>query len=173
MRLRGIEPIVSPRTAWAVGPGGVVAVAGTERYEIDVHRAPDFSLERRIRRAVPTVQATQALAMATVGKGMQVMTPTGRRTCDTREVVEKRRFAPAIPPITRLAVSPAGEIFLARWALPGEGAPIDILSLDGDYRGTLAPGFPFPDAFLGDDRIVVVEENDLGLESEAVYGMRR
>lgn len=104
---------------------------------------------------------------------MQVMTPMGRLTCDPKEVVEKRRFAPTVPPIARLAVSPSGEIFVARWAPPGEEASIDVLSLEGDYRGTLASGFPFPDAFLDDGRMVVIEEDDLGLESVAVYALRR
>jgi hypothetical protein len=150
-----------------------VVVAGTARYELDIYLAPDFRLQRRIRRDVPPINATAAMAKATVGDGMRVMTPAGERVCDADEVVEKRRFEERVPPIARVAVSPAGEIFLQRWAPDGEPRSIDVFDADGVYQGTLAPGFPFPDAFLGEDRIVLTEEDDLGLRSVAVYRILR
>ncbi len=82
-------------------------------------------------------------------------------------------MAPEIPPVARLVISPTGEIFLERWAREGEERSIDVLGPDGDYWGTLAPGFPFPDAFLGKDRIVVKEEDELGLTSLSVYRVSR
>jgi len=173
MGFSGIPPIFAPTTRWASGPGGSVVVAGTARYELDIYQAPDFRLQRRIRRDVRPIEATAAMAKATVGDGMRVMTPAGERVCDADEVVEKRRFAERVPPIARVAVSPGGEILLQRWAPDGEPRSIDVLDADGVYQGTLAPGFPFPDAFLGEDRIVLTEEDDLGLRSVAVYRILR
>jgi len=150
-----------------------VVVVGTDHYEVDLYAPPGFSLVRRIRRQVPAIPATEARARATVGDGMRMMSAAGVRICDATEVVEKRGFAPVVPPISAVAVSPNGEIFLQRWAPEGEDRPIDILTLDGEYQGTLTPGFPFPEAFLGGDRIVVSERDELDLSSVAVYRIGR
>ncbi len=173
MTLSGMAPLFAPRTRWAASPGGMVAVAGTLRYEIDLYRQPEFILERRIRRRVPVIVATEELARESLGDGMRMVGAGGERVCDAAEVVEKRGFSPEIPPVASLVISPAGEIFLERWAPEGEERSIDVLDLAGEYRGTLAPGFPFPTAFLGEDRIVVREEDDLGLTSVAVYRVSR
>lgn len=173
MFLSGIEPIFAPRLRWAVGSGSVVAVAGTGGYEVDVYRGPDFAVERRIRRSLPPVESTEALARNSVGDAMRVMTPAGERVCDPEEVVRKRGFAPTVPPISSIALSPEGEIFVRRWAPKGEDGPVDVLNADGEYLGTLAPGFPVPSAFLGQDRIVVREEDEMELASVVVYRIKR
>lgn len=173
MGFSGIPPIFAPTTLWTSGPGGSVVVAGTAGYELDIYQAPDFHLRTRIRRDVPPIDATAAMAKATVGDGMRVMTPAGERVCDADEVVEKRRFAETVPPIAGVAVSTRGEIFLQRWAPEGEPRSIDVLDANGVYQGTLEPGFPFPEAFLGEDRIVRTEEDDLGLRSVVVYRLLR
>ncbi len=173
MRLSAIPPLFRPSTRWAAGPDGTVGVAGTERYEIDLYQPPAFSLKTRVRRQVPVIQATRELALEEIGDGMRMIGAGGERVCDANEVVEKRGFAKEIPPITRVVYSPRGELFLERWAREGEGKAIDVLARDGEYLGTLAPGFPFPDAFLGEDRIVVKEQDDLGLTSVAIYRLIR
>lgn len=173
MRLSGIAPIFAPTMRWSAGPGGVVVVVATERYEVDVYREPGFRLERRIRRALPAIEATSETAEATVGDGMRVMTSLGERVCDAAEVVEKRGFEKDVPPIARVTVSPEGEILLQRWAPEGEPRLIDVLTLDGRYVGTLTAGFPFPEAFLGDDRILVTEEDELEMTSLVVYRITR
>jgi len=173
MTLSGAPPLFAPSIRWAPGPGGEVAVVVGSRYEIDIYRQPGFPLERRIRRSVPVIPATAELARESIGEGMRMVGAGGERVCDAAEVVEKRGFAPEIPLVVRLVISPAGEIFLERWAPEGEAPTIDVLDLSGEYRGTLAPGFPFPNAFLGEDRIVVREEDELGLTSVAVYRVSR
>jgi len=173
MQLSGIEPIFGPTTLWAVGLDSILAVVGTGRYEVDLYRRPSFRLDRRIRRQVPAILATEAMAKATIGDAMRVVAAGGERVCDAQEVVEQRGFAPEVPPIAQVAISPAGELFLQRWAPQGEERAIDVLTLDGHYLGTLAPGFPFPEAFLGDDRMVVRERDELDLASVVVYRMRR
>ncbi len=173
MSLGGVPPLFRPSTRWAAAPGGLMGVVGTARYEIDLYQPPAFSLQSRVRREVPVIQATRELALEEIGDGMRMIGAGGERVCDANEVVEKRGFTEEIPPITGIIFSPLGEIFLERWAREGEGRAIDVLGKDGEYRGTLAPGFPFPDAFLGDDRIVVKEEDELGLTSVAVYRLTR
>lgn len=173
MQLGSMRPIFSPRTLWAAGPEGEVFVSDTDRFEIDVYRAPDFDLVRRIRRHVPVQAANADLALATVGDGMRMMTSAGTRTCDSQEVVEQQGFAPTIPSIANLIASPTGELFVSRWALPDEAPPIDVFSVEGNYIGTLPAGFPFPDAFLADGRFVVTEEDELGIQSVEVYSIRK
>jgi hypothetical protein len=172
MRLSAIAPLFTPSTRWAASEE-TVAVMGSARFELDLYRPPGFELTKRIRRSLPAIRATEEIARETVGEGMRVMGPGGERICDASEVVEKRGFLPEIPPVTRLALSPAGEFFLERWARKGEDRLIDVLDPDGEYQGTLAPGFPFPDAFLGEDRIVVKEEDELGRTSLAVLRVTR
>ncbi|MGW8264922.1 MAG: 6-bladed beta-propeller [Longimicrobiales bacterium] len=173
MRLSGTAPVFAPTMKWSGGPGGVVAVVGTERYEVDIYSGPDFGLERRIRRTLPPIEATAAMARATVGDGMRVLAPGGERVCDADEVVKKRGVASVVPPISGVTVSPQGEIFLQRWAPEGEPRLIDVLTLAGEYVGTLPPGFPFPRAFLGKDRVLVTEEDELELTSLVVYRITR
>jgi len=173
MGLSGIPPLFSPSTLWAPGPEGRLVVVGTNRYEVDVYRAPTFDLERRIRRNVPVLEASRKLAEGEVGDAMRVMTPSGERRCEAAEVAEKRGWAPEIPPISRVAVSPAGDVFLERWAPRGEDSAIDVLAPDGSYRGTLAPGFPFPTAFLDETHLVTTEDNELDLTSVVVYRIGR
>lgn len=173
MGFSGMPRIFAPTTHWAAGQDGLVVVVGTGRYEVDLYRQPGFRLERRIRRAVPAIQATAEMAKASMGGAMRVMTSAGERVCDADEVVEQRGFAPQVPPISDVAVSPRGNIYLERWAPKDEPRSIDLLSPDGAYMGTLASGFPFPAAFLGDDRIVVTEEDEMGLRSVVVYRIER
>ncbi len=173
MGFSGMPRIFAPTTHWGAGQNGLVVVVGTGRYEVDLYRQPGFRLERRIRRAVPAIQATAEMAKASMGGAMRVMTSAGERVCDADEVVEKRGFASQVPPISDVAISPLGDIYLERWAQDDEPRAIDVLSPDGTYVGTLAPGFPFPAAFLGDDRIVVTEEDEMGLRSVVVYRVVR
>ena len=173
MQLSGMEPVFAPRTHWASAPGDRLVVVMTGGYEVDVYGQPGYVLERRIRRGVPVIHATEPMARATMGDAMRMVGSGVERVCDAEEVVEKRGFAPEVPPIAALAVSPGGEIYLQRWAPEGEDRAIDVLSLDGKYLGTLAPGFPFPDAFLGEDRIVVEEQGEFDLSSVVVYRIGR
>jgi hypothetical protein len=169
MSISGMGPLFEARTLWAAGPDGTVLVAGTSRYEVDIFRQPSFELERRIRRAVPAIEADAAMAEASIGDAMRVMAGGQERICDASEVAEKRGFAPVVPPVAAMVVAPSGEIYLQRWALEEEDRVIDVLSPEGEYMGTLAGGLPFPEAFLGDDRFVVTEEDELGLASVVVY----
>jgi len=173
MSLSGMPPIFAPGLEWAANRRGMVAVAGTGRYEIDIYRQPSFTLERRIRREVPVMEATEAMARASVGENMKLMTPGGYRVCEAGEVVQERGFAPVVPPIAALALSPEGRIWVQRWAPEGEGRSVDVLAPNGAFLGTLESGSPFPEAFLDEDRIVVREEDELGLPSVVVFQIQR
>lgn len=68
--------------------------------------------------------------------------------------LESMEFADEIPVITAMRVDPwSGQIWVRRAAEGGIEAgsggdgPIDVLTADGDYLGTLAAGEPLPDAF--------------------------
>jgi len=173
MRFSGMPPIFGPSLRWSANRRGTVAVAGREGFEIDLYRQPGFDLARRIRREVPAIPATVEMAQASIGESMKVMTPGGYRVCEAREVVEERGFAPVVPVIAELAISPEGSIWVRRRSAEGQEGSTDVLGPDGAYLGTLPPDSPFPDAFLDEGRILVIEEDELGLSSVVVYRIQR
>ena len=72
------------------------------------------------------------------------------------------RFFPEVPVIAALRATPRGTLWIQRSMEPGadEPGPIDVISRDGSYVGTLAPGQPnMPDAF-GPDGLVAFIETD-------------
>ena len=75
---------------------------------------------------------------------------------------ENMRFFPEVPVIAALRATPRGTLWIQRSMEPGadEPGPIDVISRDGSYVGTLAPGQPnMPDAF-GPDGLVAFIETD-------------
>lgn len=60
-------------------------------------------------------------------------------------------------------------IWVQRTALPGETGPIDILSADGRYFGSLAPGgLRIPRAFGPDGLLAYVERDELDIQRVVV-----
>jgi len=79
------------------------------------------------------------------------------------EQVENMVFAEVIPVIADMAVGPGDLIWVARTGPGGDGhGPIDILTADGAYIGTLPTGGPeIPDAFGPDGLMAYIETDDL------------
>ena len=74
-------------------------------------------------------------------------------------------FPEEMPVITNLAVDWSDRIWVQRSALPGEGGPIDILSADGQYFGSLpAHGLRIPGAFGPGGLLAYVERDDLDIQ---------
>ena len=66
----------------------------------------------------------------------------------------------------------AGNLCVRRAAPRGKLAPIDLFGLDGDYLGTLE-GLAMPAAFPSEDRIAVIETDELDIERIVVYRVTR
>lgn len=80
-----------------------------------------------------------------------------------RARVERMTFAEVIPAIEALAVDFDDRLWVARTPLPDEEGPIDIVTADARYLGTIPPGgLRIPDAFGPDGLMAYVETHDLG-----------
>jgi hypothetical protein len=154
-------PLFTPSMTWAV-QGGTVAVANTGSYAIELYR--DGELVRVVRREVAPRPVTTEIAMASLGEGMRVRTQQGELLCDPAEVVSEQGFEPFLPVVSELAIAPDGTLWVRRYALAGEAAPVDVFDPDGRYLGTLPDAGSFPVAFLPEGRILVSEEDAAGVQ---------
>ncbi|HET6680115.1 MAG TPA: hypothetical protein VFG84_02875 [Gemmatimonadaceae bacterium] len=161
MGFSGMEPLFSPYLVWTTAEN-ITVVARNPDYLIEVYDGD--SLVRRLTRDVAPQPANSEVARASLGDGMVVGTPSGRRVCDPAEVVEKRGVAPYLPMVERLALAPDGTLWVERWAVDADSRSIDIFAPEGEYLGTLAPGTPMPVGFLPDGTILAVAEDDAGVQ---------
>jgi hypothetical protein len=82
--------------------------------------------------------------------------------------VEGMEFADVIPAIRQIAVDPSGRIWVVRNPeRVGRDEPIDLLTADGHYIGTLT-GYDVPRAVSASGLAVWVEKNDLDIEQIVV-----
>jgi hypothetical protein len=170
MGFSGMPPLFQPTLRWDA-TGGRTAIATDETYEV---RVLEGGREVRIlRRDIPPTPATKELALRQVGDAMQVRTEGGVRRCLPDDVVEQQGFAPVIPAISAIVVSPDGRLWVQRGGVRDEPKPIDIFSPDGEYEGTLPAGSPFPILFLPDGRIGAAETDDMDVTRLVVYGVTR
>lgn len=80
-----------------------------------------------------------------------------------RDGIERMTFAEVIPAIGALAVDGEDRLWVARTPPPGEEGPIDIVTADARYLGTIPPGgLRIPDAFGPDGLVAYVDTHDLG-----------
>ena len=80
-----------------------------------------------------------------------------------RARIEEMTFAEVIPAIEALAVDFDDRLWVARTPLPDEEGPIDIVTPDARYLGTIQPGgLRIPDAFGPDGLMAYVDTHDLG-----------
>lgn len=174
MSFSGMVPLFTPTLRWAAAGRRVAVVAGPD---YDVLVMEEGRPVMRVRRDVAPRPATERLALAEVGEGMQVRTEDGVRVCDPREVVEQRGFAPVVPVVDRVALAPDGSLWVKRTGTDEEGAGevgreagrVDLFAPDGSYLGTLPSGSPFPIAFFPDGRIAAAETDALEVTRLVVY----
>ena len=157
MSFTNMPPLFAPTLRWAARSGRV-AVAASAEYEVRV--VAGDSLLRVIRRAVAPLAATLAEAKREIGEAMTVRTEGGERRCASEEAAEQRGYAPVIPAIARLAIDPAGRLWVERGHVRGDPAAIDLYDDGGDYLGTLPAGTPFPTAFLSATRLATLSTDE-------------
>ncbi len=87
-----------------------------------------------------------------------------------REGVEERTFADEVPVLYRLKVDWEDRIWLERRGPTGDDdGPIDIVTPDGDYIGTLPPdGLRTPDAFGPDGLLAYIERDEMDVPTVRV-----
>lgn len=170
MQFSGMAPLFAPALRWNAREDRVVLTAASG-YRFSLFEGGREV--KRVARAVEPERATEALAVAELGDGMRVRTERGEVVCDSREVVEQRGMAPLVPALGRLTLAPDGFVWVERGGVQGAARPIDLFAPDGEYRGTLPAGAPFPLDFLPDGRIVAAETDAYDVTRLVVYRMER
>lgn len=179
----------APTFSWGVLPGGGVATLNGTAYAIRITDARGMHVAtlRRPLEPRPVTDRVQRQARAAErarlergesagGPGMTVTMRDGAATFGTgggaaaltREQIDQRladmTFAGVVPAARRLATDPAGRIWVERYAAdyatPG---PVDLLTADGRYLGTLA-GIPLPEAVSATGLAAWVERDELDVE---------
>lgn len=167
VRISGMAQIFAPSLQWDAVDDQIL-VAPAAEYRIDRYDGPRHAVS--IRRDLPPRPATRELAVRQVGEDFKVgLGAAGECKVPAARVVEEQGIADVLPAISRIRVAPNGTIWVQRYAVRGEIAPIDIISPDGEYIGTLPLGSPFPAAFLPEDRIAAIEKDEFDLQRVVVY----
>ena len=167
-----ISRALEPGVHFAALPDGRLALADSSAYQIRIYSAegqsgPPPQVVGREIRPVPVGPEEQAgekarrLAELEAGGGPQIQMVTqgpgggGAQVVPQEQIremlrsqMEEMSFWHEIPVVTRLAADPDGRLWVERSAGIGEEGPIDLLTADGDYLGTLpAGGIRTPMAF--------------------------
>ena len=171
-----------PRLHIGVMPDGRVAVADSVGYRVKLIGA-DGSVTGVFQREIAPEPVTDAIREAERARRIEGLTAesassrvslmggleelTGEAAEQLREqmlpLIENMLFPDEIPVVAGLAVDGEGRLWIARTAQGGNGdGPIDIISPEGDYIGTLPPDGPrIPDAFGPDGLMAYIETDEM------------
>lgn len=110
--------------------------------------------ERELARAVEEMQALMGIRLANGVDHAQTMD-------NSRALIADRRFASHIPVIRRLRADWDGRIWVVRSdATGGRDGPIDLITVDGGYMGSLHQGDPGLPAAFGPDGLMAYRRSD-------------
>lgn len=178
-RERGFEPGLH----LAVFRDGGIAVADSSAWRIEIREA-DGALVRVLARPIEPRPVTEALEEAERARrlarvadgelpGFMISTRAGDMSPadrgSVRQFMEARLenmvFTERVPVITGLSVDSRGTLWVARSSEePGAPGPIDLVTREGVYLGTLEAGtVPEPRAFGPDGLAAWVSTDDLGV----------
>ncbi|MCE2421833.1 MAG: 6-bladed beta-propeller [Gemmatimonadetes bacterium] len=80
-----------------------------------------------------------------------------------RRSLDRIQFGDFVPVVRAMAADLEDRLWVERAAMPGEPGPVDILTPDGRYLGTIPPGaLAVPDAFGPDGLMAYEEESAIG-----------
>jgi hypothetical protein len=179
------RPVFSPVLRWDVLPGGGIVTVSTSEYAVQV-RNPNGTLARVLQRPIKPRAVTRrdreaelerraeraASGGGTVAIGVngQTISPAVQQAAVARHAATAE-FATVMPVVQDLAVDRSGRIWVQRSsAVAGQPGPVDLLSGDGRYLGTLAAQ-PVPDAFSPSGRAAYIVKDDLGVERVVVRAL--
>lgn len=181
-----VSRALEPGVHFATLPDGRLALADSSAYQIRIYSAegesgPPPEVVGREIHPIPVgpeeqeAEKARRLAALEAGGGPQIQMVTqgpggaGPQVVPQEQIQEMLRtqteeltFWHEIPVVTRLAADAEGRLWVERSAGIGEDGPIDLLSADGDYLGTLpAGGLRTPMAFGPGGLAAWVELDDL------------
>jgi hypothetical protein len=157
--------------AWSTHSESIL-VSQSPGYELEVYSGTQ--LERRFGRALPLREATRDLAILELGEGFEINFGMGPCTIQSAEMVDGRGFAPQVPWVQQVTLSPAGETWVLRKEVGEEmQGPVDVFDSTGAYIGTLPDGSPFPLLFLDASRFAAAETDALDVTRLVVHRVVR
>ena len=152
-------------------PGGGVAYTDSSGYAIKV-AAPGGRLTRIMTRPFQPRPVTDRIKSDEIERRLEALEgqrPAGHPAMQAmleaqRAGIESMEFYPEMPVVLALRTDWEGNIWVRRRGDDGDGdgGPIDLITADGRYLGTLASGAtPLPEAFGPDGLVAFVERDDL------------
>lgn len=175
--------VFEPVLLFDVLPSGGIAFSDSSAYAIKLTDRSG-AISRILRRPMSPLPVSEAIRRAERERRIEearnrTITSSGGedRTAEMAELtealadarmaaVENMRFFPDVPVIVAVRSTWAGTLWIQRSAEPGsdEPGPIDVITPDGRYLGTLATGTEalpdMPDAFGPDGLIAFIETDD-------------
>lgn len=187
--VRVSQPAFQPPVLWGLLPNGTVAVADEAGYKVKL--VSNGKVARVVERGFAPRKATEAdkdrarsqrrTAMKS-GTGMVVSRtdgPGGGRSSigtggrgqvsdqEIEQSIREMTFLDYVPQLQRLSVDPKGRLWIERTARNvGDRGPIDIISADGTYVGTITARMP--DAISATGRAAYIERDDMDVERVVV-----
>ena len=180
----------TPRLHWGVLPDGSVAFADSTTYAIGIAAAgtgvsrvltrpiaPEAMTDRRIAaerdRRLRDLEAIPDEELSRTGStvnGQPVRRDPNEERRRRRESIENLEFFPEVPVIRGLFVGWDGTIWVRRRGEePESDGPVDLLTADGGYLGTLpADDAQIPDAFGPGGLAAFIETDELGVKTVVV-----
>jgi len=170
-----------PEIMAGILPDGRIAVVDSTTYEVKILEL-DGSVQQIFQRPNPPREVTRRDREAEKERRLEEMAASGgprimMRTDDgttsriassqARAMMEGRlesmEFASEMPVVVGMAVDWAGRVWVERnGERVGEAGPIDLISHDGTYLGTLEPGeIRIPDAFGPNGLAAFIEPDEL------------
>ena len=178
MRITG-PPEFAPITRWGTLPGGGVAITHTQLYTVKVldangrvvrllqrpvrvRRPTERDRERARERVREQMRSGRGMIMVTRGGGPGGGAPAGPPPMSPERIEQRVRelqFADTVRAIQGMTVTASGKIWVERTpANIGDPGPIDVLTPDGRYLGTLN-GTKLPAAVSATGRAVYLERD--------------
>ena len=150
----------------------ILARDGTVLHSVDrpvapIAVTPEIEMAERDRRlARIEIDMLGGSTVAVTGTGSVDPAALRRALFDAAtQQIEELVFPDEIPVIERLAVDWSDRIWIRRAARPGEEGPIDVISGDGRYVGTIPAGaFEIPAAFGPNDMLAYIDVDELGIQ---------
>ena len=150
------KKIFDPEQYLGVLPDGRMVLSDSSAYTIKI-LSPEGKVVRRLRRPLKPTPVTKEIQEKEKLRRVKELLESLTLSPEVRKKTEERllrqwaslRFADAIRIVTGLAVDWEGRIWVERAGKDvGEEGPIDLITADGKYLGTVSPkGVRIPDAF--------------------------
>ncbi len=172
----GLQRAFTPGLHWGVLADGRVAYSDSSDYAVKIAEA-GRGVVRVLRRPIQPEPVTDGTMRAERDRRREQPDDVGQgwTMLDPAERLDNLEFFPEIPVIRGLATTWDGRIWvLRRGEDPLGDGPIDVLTADGRYLGSLrVAATAIPDAFGPDGLVAFIETNELDVQAVVVKRLPR